>query len=196
MSTPISFYDLPPELREMVYIHALVKTQGIAFPIRGAHLKAQEDISLGLLSASKLISSEALPVFFGMNTFNVDCTDMDKDVVLRQIHRMGRRAKVNMRMIKSYAFLYHSQARAQSRNNAAPGKGTNLKIQILPRTPFYSIGGFHLGTTDIKDATVAYLVQDMFLYRGVRSFATNDILDIATFVRDFSKACVESQSDP
>lgn len=192
MGAPISFYDLPAELREMVYIHALIKTQGIAIPLHGTCLKAQADIPLGLFKASNLTRREALLVFFGKNTFNLDCTDMDRNGVAQHLRKIGT---VNMRMIKSYTFTYRSRVRSQDRKNADPWKETSLNIQILPRTPFYSISGSHLGVADVRDATVAYLIQDMFSHRNVRSLATNDILDIAIFVRDFSKACDESEGD-
>ena len=84
MEAPVSFYDLPAELRELVYIHALTRARGIRLASHSDCSEVQEDISLGLFAASTLTRREALPVFFGKNTFSLDCTHMDRNDVAGQ----------------------------------------------------------------------------------------------------------------
>lgn len=188
MEDPVSFYDLPAELRELFYIHALTRAQGIHFASHSECSKVQEDISLRLYSASTLTRREALPVVFGKNTFMLDCTHMDRNDIAGHIRKMG---KSKMRMMRSYNLLYCPTAKPQGLKDAESWMATDLKLRVLPRPPFYS--GSHLGVMGVQDATVAFLVQDMFLHRSVRSLPTNDILDIDTFVRDFGRAWDEGQ---
>lgn len=78
------FMDLPREIRNMVYVHALVNNDLVlvATDERGRYTNRYSTINsnvnfrypvpnLALLRANKIINSEATPVFFSLNTFKL-----------------------------------------------------------------------------------------------------------------------------
>lgn len=70
--------DLPREMRDMIYVHALVSDHAMCF--EGINRQAREDpvllaifarcaLPISLLTVCKTINAEATPTFYGKNTF-------------------------------------------------------------------------------------------------------------------------------
>jgi len=72
------FIDLPPEIRDIIYVQALVTDQILYFegfkePNRKdlvlLAIIARRSLSISLLNVCKTINAEATPIFYGKNTF-------------------------------------------------------------------------------------------------------------------------------
>jgi hypothetical protein len=184
----LSFEELAPELRNAIYHYALIKCEDESIDLVSGTL---HDLALGLLIASPTIRREAMPIFFGANTFHIDCTEVDRDHLET---RMRKLAVLNLGMIRRFRFIYchrelepptHSRwlvtleflkSRCQER--------TSITSHSIPRSPFHTVSRVPDHACEASDAfsAVTYFLEDMVSYRRIRRLAMMDVLDIACFV--------------
>lgn len=183
----LCFEKLAPELRNAIYHYALVRCEDESIDLVSGTLR---DLALGLLTTSSTIRREAMPIFFGANTFHIDCTEIDRDHLE---NRMRKLADSNLGMIRSFRFIYRYrelETPTHSRWSTTSGsfrllcqERTSMELQILPRSPFHTVSSVP-DARQVSDAfsAVAYFLEDMVSYRRIRRLALMDVLDIACFV--------------
>ena len=184
----LCFEGLAPELRIAIYRYALVRCEDESIDLVSGKL---QDLALGLLTASRTIRRETMPIFFGANTFHIDCTEISRDHVET---RMRQLADYNLGMIKKFRFIYYHKeldTTADSRWWATSRflkskcqERTSITLQILPRSTFHTVDRVPDHACEALDAfnDVMFFLKDMALYRRVRRLAITDVLDIACFV--------------
>ena len=184
----LCFEGLAPELRIAIYRYALVRCEDESIDLVSGKL---QDLALGLLTASRTIRRETMPIFFGANTFHIDCTEISRDHVET---RMRQLADYNLGMIKKFRFIYYHKeldTTADSRWWATSRflksqcqERTSITLQILPRSTFHTVDRVPDHACEALDAfnDVMFFLKDMVLYRRVRRLAITDVLDIACFV--------------
>lgn len=184
----LCFEELAPELRNAIYHYALIRCEDESIDLVSGTL---HDLALGLLTASSTIRREAMPIFFGANTFHIDCTQVNRDHLET---RMRKLADFNLGMIRRFRFIYcHRELEppTHSRWSAAPRslksqcqERTSITLHILPRSPFYTVSRVPYHACKASDAfsAVTYFLEDMASYRRIRRLAMMDVLDIACFV--------------
>jgi hypothetical protein len=184
----LTFRSLAPELRNVIYQYALSRCDDESIDLNSGPV---DDLALGLLAVSSEIRLEAMPIFFGANTFRIDCTGIDR----RYLEACTRKlADFNLGMIRKFRFSYR---RAEPKFPALdPPSGepkpsrtgrqqeTSIDLHFLPRSPFYMIKQVPERASEAYDAfsAVIFFLKDLLVYRGVRRLAMVDVLDIACFV--------------
>lgn len=184
----LRFEELAPELRNAIYHYALVRCENESIDLVSGTLR---DLALGLLTTSSTIRREAMPIFYGANTFHIDCTEID----LHHLEsRMRRLADYNLGMIRKFKFIYsHKELGFPSHRRwpTTPGslksqcrERTAITLHILHRSPFHTISMAPDHVCEAPDAfgAVAYFLEDIISYRRIRRLAMMDVLDIASFV--------------
>lgn len=184
----LCFDELAPELRNAIYHYALIRCEDESIDlVSGTH----HDLALGLLTASSKIRRETMPIFFGANTFHIDCTEVDREHLET---RMRKLANFNLGMIRRFRFIYCHRVPGSSTHNswsATPGslklqcqEQTSITLHILPRSPFHTVRRIPDHPCEALDAfsAVTYFIEDMISYRRIRRLAMMDVLDIACFV--------------
>jgi hypothetical protein len=184
----LCFEGLAPELRIAIYRYALVRCEDESIDLVSGKL---QDLALGLLTASRTIRRETMPIFFGANTFHIDCTEIDRDHVEA---RMRQLADYNLGMIKKFRFIYHhkeldtpSQTRLWATSRLLKSRcqeRTSITLQILPRSTFHAVDRVPDHACEALDAfnSVIFFLKDMISWREIRRLAIADVLDIACFV--------------
>ena len=184
----LCFEGLAPELRIAIYRYALIRCEDESIDLVSGKL---HDLALGLLTASSTIRREAMPIFFGANTFHIDCTEVCRDSLET---RMRKLADFNLGMIRRFRFIYcHRELElpTQSRRSATPEslksqcqERTSIVLHILPRSTFHTISRVPDQTCKPSEvfSAVTYFIEDMVSYRRIRRLALMDVLDIACFV--------------
>lgn len=184
----LCFEELAPELRNAIYRYALIRCEDESIDLVSGKL---HDLALGLLTASSTIRREAMPIFFGANTFHIDCTEVYRDGLET---RMRKLADFNLGMIRRFRFIYcHRELElpTQSRRSATPEslksqcqERTSIVLHILPRSTFHTISRVPDQTCKPSEvfSAVTYFIEDMVSYRRIRRLALMDVLDIACFV--------------
>lgn len=186
-SRRLSMLNLAPELRNTIFRHALTSEED-CIDLTAGNIG---DSAFALLGVSAGIRHEATPIFFGLNTFQIDCTDIDRVQLLIRLRKLPSR---HMDMIRKYRFLYHyqDQERLEEDIRGAPTRSvgsqckdpTVIDLHILPNAPFQTFEKVHGSFSEPWDAfhLAKYFVEDMFSYRRVRPLAVMDVADIACFV--------------
>jgi hypothetical protein len=187
-----TFYDLPRELRTKVYAYAIVRPDTKPLRVNPTEGQDTTDLAIGLLGTSALIRKEASSVFFGSNTFYLDCTHLDRGRLEQQVRRIG---PSNLHMVRSYTFGYNLGELCNDSKSLQERDKTLLGLRLVSKVPYHTLEGLHVGVTDVKEAAVAYFLQDMFLYRNVRSLAVRDILDVAAFIHLCGHSWTEGRRD-
>jgi hypothetical protein len=187
-----TFYDLPRELRTKVYVYAIVRPDTEPLRVNPTEGQDTTDLAIGLLGTSALIRKEASSVFFGSNTFYLDCTHLDRGRLEQQVRRIG---PSNLHMVRSYTFGYNLGELCNDSKSLQERDKTLLGLRLVSKVPYHTLEGLHVGVTDVKEAAVAYFLQDMFLYRNVRSLAVRDILDVAAFIHLCGHSWTEGRRD-
>lgn len=184
----LCFEKLAPEMRNAIYHYALIRCEDESIDLVSGTL---HDLALGLLTASSAIRREAMPIFFGANTFHIDCTEVDRDHLET---RMRKLANSNIGMIRRFRFIYsHKEPEfpTQSRWSTTPRslesqcqERTLITLHIIPRSPFYTVSKVPDHACEASDVfnAVVYFLEDMVSYRRIRRLALMDVLDIACFV--------------
>jgi len=184
----LCFEELAPELRNAIYHYALVRCEDESIDLVSGTLN---DLALGLLTANSTVRREAMSIFFGANTFHIDCTEIDRDHLKT---RMRKLADLNLSMIRKFRFIYcqgELESATQRRWSATPGslesqcqEQTSITLHVLPRPPFHTISRVPDHSRESSDAfsAVTYFLEDMVSYRRIRRLALMDVLDIACFV--------------
>lgn len=184
----VCFEELPLELRIAIYHYALVRCEDESIDLVSGKL---QDLALGLLTASRTTRREAMPIFFGANTFHIDCNEIDRDNLES---RMRKLADFNLGMIRKFRFIYYHQeldTSAHSRWWATSRllksqcqERTLITLRIMPRSPFHTVDRVPDHACTALDAfnAVMFFLEDMLLYRRIRRLAMSDVLDIACFV--------------
>lgn len=184
----LCFEDLALELRIAIYHFALVRCEDESIDLVSGKV---QDLALGLLTASRTIRREAMPIFFSANTFHIDCNDIDRDHLES---RMRKLADFNLGMIRKFRFIYyhqeldtpaHSRWWATSRFlKSKCQERTSITLHIMPRSPFHTVDRVPDHACTALDAfnAVMFFLEDMLLYRKIRRLAMSDVLDIACFV--------------
>lgn len=186
-SRQMSLPHLAPELRNAIYRHALTSQEDCIDLTAGK----VGDSAFALLGVSAVIRHEATPVFFGLNTFQIDCTDIDRDQLLIRLRKLPSR---HLSMIRKYKFLYHYQDQEQWEESICDGatrpvgtqpqEPTVIELHVLPHAPFHTFEKIHGDFSEPWDSfrLASYFVEDMFSYRRVRPLAVMDVADIACFI--------------
>jgi hypothetical protein len=187
-----TFYDLPRELRTKVYAYAIVRPDTEPLRVNPTEGQDTTDLAIGLLGTSALIRKEASSVFFGSNTFYLDCTHLDRGRLEQQVRRIG---PSNLHMVRSYTFGYNLGELCNDSKSLQERDKTLLGLRLVSKVPYHTLEGLHVGVTDVKEAAVAYFLQDMFLYRNVRNLAVRDILDVAAFIHLCGHSWTEGRRD-
>jgi hypothetical protein len=187
-----TFYDLPRELRTKVYAYAIVRPDTKPLRVNPTEGQDTTDLAIGLLGTSVLIRKEASSVFFGSNTFYLDCTHLDRGRPEQQVRRIG---PSNLHMVRSYTFGYNLGELCNDSKSLQERDKTLLGLRLVSKVPYHTLEGLHVGVTDVKEAAVAYFLQDMFLYRNVRNLAVRDILDVAAFIHLCGHSWTEGRRD-
>lgn len=184
----LCFEELAPELRNAIYHYALIRCEDESIDLVSGKV---QDLAPGLLTASRTIRREAMPIFFGANIFHIDCNDIDRDHLES---RMRKLADFNLGMIRKFRFIYdhqeldtpaHSRWWATSRFlKSKCQERTSITLQIMPRSPFHTVDRVPDHACTALDAfnAVMFFLEDMLLYRKIRRLAMSDVLDIACFV--------------
>jgi len=184
----LCFEGLAPELRIAIYRYALVRCEDESIDLVSGKL---QDLALGLLTASRTIRREAMPIFFGANTFHIDCTEIDRDHVETRVRQL---ADYNLGMIKRFRFIYyHKELDAPARSRwwatsrllkSQCQECTSINLQILPRSTFHTVDRVPDHACEALDAfnAVIFFLKDMISWREIRRLAIADVLDIACFV--------------
>jgi hypothetical protein len=187
-----TFYDLPREFRTKVYAYAIVRPDTKPLCINSTEGQDTTDLAIGLLGTSVLIRMEASSVFFGPNTFYLDYTHLDRGRLEQQVRRIG---PSNLHMVRSYTFGYDLGELCNDGKNLEEHDRTLLGLRLVSKVPYHTLEGLHVGVTDVKEAAVAYFLQDMFVYRNVRSLAIREILDIAASIHLCGYSWIEGRRD-
>ena len=122
--TPFPFERLPPELRLKVYRESLIGASndstnasaqyvtvtlarrminGSVFKYEGLHRSTSNEVNLGLLTASRLLNNEAIPVLYQLRTFNFKT---EVSAAVRFLCTISKQARRNLHGI---AMEYHDK---------------------------------------------------------------------------------------
>jgi hypothetical protein len=184
----LSFERLAPELRNVIYHHALVRCENKSIDLISGPL---DDLAFGLLTVSSAIRYEAMSIFFGANTFRIDCTDVDRSHLET---RMRKLSNFSLGLIRKFQFSYrHRELEPPSQNTRSPSpkflealcqRETSIGLHILPRSPFYIVNRTPHHACQASDAfsAVTYFLEDLVSHRRIRRLAMMDVLDVACFV--------------
>lgn len=181
------FDELAPELRNAIYHYALIRTGEKSIDLTKGSLP---DLAVGLLTTSTKLRQEARPIFLSVNTFHIDCTDIDRKHLEAQIRKLGNS---NLSMIRKYSFIYQHktqlgtagdvQSETSQSGFSRPLRHASIHLHLLSHAPFHTIGRTHDHFGEAWDSSVAYFMEDMFSYRKIRKLAMMDVVDIACFVQ-------------
>jgi hypothetical protein len=179
---------LAPELRDAIYRYALIRRGDESIDLISGSF---DDLALGLLRVSSAIRHEAMQIFFGANTFRIDCTGIDRSHLETQMRKLSN---ISLGLIRRFKFSYrHTELEIPFQNTrslnprsleARCQRETSIGLNILPRSPFYIVTRvpYHACETSDAFSAVTYFLEDLISYRRIRRLAVMDVLDVACFV--------------
>lgn len=184
----LNFESLALELRNVIYQYALSRCGDDSIDLPSGPV---DDLALGLLAVSSKIRLEAMPIFFGANTFRIDCTGIDRSQLEACIRKLP---DSNLGMIRKFRFYHRHAEPGFSALDTPSGEpklsrtrcrqGTFIDLHFLSRSPFYMIKQVpeHTSVEYNPFSAVVFFLKDLLVYRRIRRLAMVDLLDIACFV--------------
>jgi hypothetical protein len=184
----LTFESLALELRNVIYQYALSRCDDDSIDLPSGPV---DDLALGLFAVSSEVRLEAMPIFFGANTFRIDCTGIDRSHLEACIRKLP---DSNLGMIRKFRFYYRHAEPGFPALDTPSGEpklsrtrcpqGTFIDLHFLPRSPFYMVKQVPEHTSEAYDpfSAVIFFLKDLLVYRRIRRLAMVDLLDIACFV--------------